>query len=945
MNCPATPTHMNPLLRMATIAGVETAVKLHIRRGDSLDARDSKGRTPLMLAAARKRKGIVRLLLAAGANPTLTDPEGNDALAHARKAGCPECGTMLLDALAGRHTGETGGAGTDRIEPPDLISEDEAREPKPGIEAPANLSVDPSPLMDSEQDEGGPSTTLHGRSGAADKLNDTSGAVGALWTDSSPIVAERLPKNSRNPFDEPRSPSEFSMDPMASLSDGTHPPAPEAEDPTEHTPFVGGPEVVMRGERFPDLLDIDDQPLDLGSEGDWEPEPEAIAPTGDETVIEGARVLGETIGRHKAIDADEDWTDIELFLPERTLPPFRKDSEGIGIRTIFFQALREGSVPEDAVIEACLAPDGSRNEDEERSVALIVADLGAEIDEWAWPDREAYVGEPTLEEEWLLREACDFAEQLASRHNDPLRLYVKGFTPNLLSPEEEIALGREMEEAGREALDALSRWSSGLTALFDAADRVASGAADTEAYSSGPEPPAGEEEGSTNALMDEDDEEHELDPSAAAFVAAVSEAKAAIGDPGRVQSALAAASLSRGFLLELAKTGQEDAASLAFASAVRRQTVARERMILSNLRLAFSIAKKYRWSDVPFDDLIQEGNIGLMKAVERYDWRRGFRFSTYATWWIRQQIARAIADKSRVVRLPVHFHDMARRVLREREAFEAQAGRPETEQETATKVGLSLVRTRLLLSAFDEPVPLDVPNAETGIPAVEMLTDPESSDPAAVAEAAALRETLLRMLDELDDRSATVIALRFGLGVRDAMTLEEIGRCFDVTRERVRQIEKKALKRLAHPTRREVLAFFMGDAYAPERPSSIAELSPGATNVTLATQAEGTPPKHTDPATKTRLRSVPARHGLEQATAEKESDSLDVRDGLSALVEEARALGLHVDDNRSEGGGIAITIPITFDAKLQTLVQSMAASGFRHLYGRTYFRYGRPYER
>jgi hypothetical protein len=137
----------------------------------------------------------------------------------------------------------------------------------------------------------------------------------------------------------------------------------------------------------------------------------------------------------------------------------------------------------------------------------------------------------------------------------------------------------------------------------------------------------------------------------------------------------------------------------------------------------------------------------------------------------------------------------------------------------------------------------------------------------------------------------------------------------------------------------------MGDAYAPKRPASIAEPSPQATSPTLTFQTEGAPVKDPDPATTTRVRSVPAEHGLEQATAEKESDSLDVRDGLSALVEEARALGLHVNDNRSEGGGIAITIPITFDAKLQTLVQSMAASGFRHLYGRTYFRYGRPCER
>jgi RNA polymerase primary sigma factor len=234
-------------------------------------------------------------------------------------------------------------------------------------------------------------------------------------------------------------------------------------------------------------------------------------------------------------------------------------------------------------------------------------------------------------------------------------------------------------------------------------------------------------------------------------------------------------------------------------------------MILSNLRLAFSLAKKYMRSGEPLEDLVQEGNIGLMKAVERYDWRKGFRFSTYATWWIRQQISRAIADKSRTIRIPVHMHETVRRTERERDEFEARAGRPETIEETSRRMGLPVWKARRIIELSEGASSLDEPDEATGLPFGEGLPGPASEDPYLHAEAASLRSTLLGMVGELKEREGEVVTLRFGLGDEDPMTLEEVGQRFEVTRERIRQIEAKALRRLSHATRKDVLAVYMGE--------------------------------------------------------------------------------------------------------------------------------------
>lgn len=738
---------LHPLLRLAAISGVETAVKLHIRRGDDLDAQDSGGATPLILAAAKKKKGVVRLLLDAGADPTLVDSGGRSALAHASAAGCPETVTLLSEALARMSVSESDGADSTC-----LVRYAEVAAPAPQI----------------AQD----STTL-------------------LWIEANLPTCEVL-----------------SAVPLAKARTETLTlQQPRGRDWNDETPCA---EAATVERSKPEVLALDDCPLAADFEDDWESEEEGVAPEGDESVAEAAKQVHEAIGRHAAVDCDEDWGDVELHLPERAAPLEREESDGT-VRALLLAALREGMVSEGALAEVCANADGTRNEEAEWLLGVVAGELGATVVEWAGEEGPFQV-EPSPEEERLLDDATEFARELASGRNDPFRFYSKDVRGELLEAAEEISLGREMEEAGRDALAALAQWPEGLAALFDAADRVARGDADAESFSTGPEPSPDDELTAAADVSDEDEEDEVgLDDDSSAFVTAVAAVRAAGGDARHVTAALEAARLTRGFLVYLAERAERDPAGTDFAEALERQSVARERMTRCNLRLALSIAKKQLWSGLPFDDLVQEANIGLMKAVERYNWRMGFRFSTYATWWIRQGVTRSVADTARIVRAPVHVQETARKILRERIEVELQLGRPEREVETARRIGMPLSKTRLLLSLFDDAESLDEMDPGTGLSRADLIVDSHATDPAELAERASLRVTLLGMLDELDERSRKVIVLRFGLGDQDAMTLEEVGRFFGLTRERIRQIESKAMKKLSHEKRRAILAPFIGE--------------------------------------------------------------------------------------------------------------------------------------
>ena len=714
---------------MAVLAGAVESVRVHLRAGTDIDAADTQGRSPLILAASRGHLEVCRLLLEAGADPTIKDNAGNDARAIALARGDAAVADLL-------RRGRVSVA---------LVRDDRSD---------ANRS----------RADGGP---FNGR--ALERMGATPEKKGEVGAPRGSGVGNPIRNDERATGDE----NEF------------------APPPDEN-----------------DVLDL----------SGWQEEVETEAPPDDVSSAIEAAALQEELSRHSPLDTDENWDDVEIDLPRLEHLGRRRFRLGTrtttAVRVLVLEALRNGFV-EHELIGRVLAEDDELDDAKrgeiEANLRLVLGDLCVVTDDEPMAIDPAGEIADEDEDEFgdLATEAIEFLGALQSGDVDPLVPYARSVPNELLTRDDEAALGREIEESTRQVLDTIAGSPMVVARLLSDARNVIDGNTAARELLDIVNVQAGSEESPSDDTTDGHGIEGEgeaapIPDTPVSHLSAIAElCQRPHVDRAALASRLFAAGLSAEYRAELQRVAEEDCACEDAATRIRAGLAkierAKQRFVECNLKLVIWDARKYR--ALPLADRIQAGNIGLMKAVDKFDYRRGYKFSTYATWWIRQAITRAIADSARIIRLPVHVSERLRKVERAQVLAFAKYGDEFDVDRIAELAELPADRVRKMFAVPEDPLSMDDPRI---VDEVLAIADENTQSSEEAVLNAQTKKLVREQLDSLTEREAIVIRRRFGIDCGEH-TLEEVGKEFGVTRERIRQIESKSLRKLRHPSRFERL--------------------------------------------------------------------------------------------------------------------------------------------
>lgn len=582
-------------------------------------------------------------------------------------------------------------------------------------------------------------------------------------------------------------------------------------------PDVDADNEASENDALPPAWSDEDGMFDLSG---WQENIESPPPPDDLTCAFEASMLQAVLCRHVPIDTDESWDDVEIELPELGYLAQRRvrltDDARQALRSFVIEALRDARVRADRIGK--VLPEQEEIGDAERAeieagLHLALGDLGTVIDdEFLAPD--VIIDADEVDEEQfgeIATDAVNFVGRLLSNDVDPFALYAKALPSVHLTREDETTLGTVVWEGRLEVFAAIAASPSAVSRLLSDSEAVLKGELPARAMLDSPSDGAsGEDTPLDEAAEDEEAAREEavqeaiaaqLPAGGAADVTTIASlCRRSDKEGAGLAQRLFAAGLSPGYLAELQDIASQDVSAGNARERIRaahaKAEKAKRRLVEANLRLVIWVAKRY--SGLPLMDRIQEGNIGLMRAADRFDPQIGAKFSTYAVWWIRQGITRAVTDAGRIIRIPVHVNEKMRKIEKARLQAQYENGGEADADRIAVLAGLPPDTVRKLTRVPEDPASMhSEPEVADGIAG---MADKEKPSPEAALITSDMQALVRAQLGCLEPREERMIRYRFGIGCDDH-TLEEVGQMYGVTRERIRQIEAKALKKLGHPSR------------------------------------------------------------------------------------------------------------------------------------------------